>query len=166
MSVRHVDDGSTTERKDRGTLYHPLSSTDLQIYWSGISVGCTPFKLLHNLTPEFKASVEKHTAGAAAAIIEAKGCTNFGIGNIAASLCKYILSDQRTIRPVSYYQEDLGVTLSMPAVVGRKGIVRPIKVELDEDEKKSLASSAKTLKEMQDNAEAELEKAKKEVKKE
>ena len=54
----------------------------------------------------------------------------------------------------------------MPAVVGRKGIVRPIKVELDEDEKKSLASSAKTLKEMQDNAEAELEKAKKEVKKE
>ena len=107
--------------------------------------------------------MEKHTTGAAAAIIEAKGCTNFGIGNVAASLCKYILSGQRTVRPVSYYQEDLGVTLSMPAVIGRKGIVRPIKVELNADEEKKLASSAKALKEMQDNAEAELEKAKKEV---
>jgi L-lactate dehydrogenase len=58
------------------------------------------------------------------------------------------------------------VTLSMPAVIGRKGIVRPIKVELDADEKKKLEASAKALKEMQDNAEEELEKAKKEVKQE
>jgi L-lactate dehydrogenase len=54
----------------------------------------------------------------------------------------------------------------MPAVIGRKGIVRPIKVELDADEKKKLEASAKALKEMQDNAEEELEKAKKEVKQE
>ena len=54
----------------------------------------------------------------------------------------------------------------MPAVIGRKGIVRPIKVELDTDEQKKLETSAKALKEMQDNAEVELSKAKKEVQKE
>lgn len=134
-----------------------------QIHWSGITVGCTPFKLLHDSDPAFRSSVEKYTAGAAAAIIKAKGCTNFGIGNIAASLCKYILSDQRTIRPVSFFQEELGVTLSMPAVIGRKGIVRPIKVELDDDEKKKLEHSAEALKKLQDQAEGELEKAKEEM---
>jgi L-lactate dehydrogenase len=139
------------------------SSVWRQIHWSGITVACTPFKLLHDADPSFRSEIEKYTAGAAASIIEAKGCTNFGIGNIAASLCKYILSDQRTIRPVSYFQEDLGVTLSMPAVIGRKGIVRPIKVELDEDEKSRLEKSAKALRDIQDKAQKELDKVVKEA---
>jgi malate/lactate dehydrogenase len=54
----------------------------------------------------------------------------------------------------------------MPAVIGRKGIVKSMKVELDGDEKKKLESSAKALKEMQDKAQGELDKAQKEVKKE
>jgi len=54
----------------------------------------------------------------------------------------------------------------MPAVIGRKGIVKPMKVELDADEKKKLGSSAKALKDMQERAEGELEKARKEMKKE
>jgi L-lactate dehydrogenase len=57
------------------------------------------------------------------------------------------------------------VTLSMPAVIGRKGIVRTMKVELDEEEQKKLDKSAKALKEMQDKAQGELDKAQKEVKK-
>jgi L-lactate dehydrogenase len=58
------------------------------------------------------------------------------------------------------------VTLSMPAVIGRKGIVRTMKVELDEEEQKKLDNSAKALKEMQDKAQGELDKAQEEVKKE
>jgi malate/lactate dehydrogenase len=50
------------------------------------------------------------------------------------------------------------VTLSMPAVIGRKGIIRTMKVELDEEEQKKL--------EMQDKAQGELDKAQEEVKKE
>lgn len=57
------------------------------------------------------------------------------------------------------------MTLSMPAVIGRKGIVRTMKVELNEDEQKKLDSSAKALKEMQDKAQGELDKAQEEVKK-
>jgi L-lactate dehydrogenase len=40
------------------------------------------------LTPEFKKDIADHTRGAAAAIIASKGCTAYGIGNIAASVCK------------------------------------------------------------------------------
>lgn len=58
------------------------------------------------------------------------------------------------------------MTLSMPAVIGRKGIVRTMKVELDEEEQKKLDKSAKALKEMQDKAQGELDKAQEEVKKE
>lgn len=57
------------------------------------------------------------------------------------------------------------MTLSMPAVIGRKGIVRTMKVELDEEEQKKLDKSAKALKEMQDKAQGELDKAQEEVKK-
>lgn len=57
------------------------------------------------------------------------------------------------------------MTLSMPAVIGRKGIVRTMKVELNEDEQKKLDASAKALKEMQDKAQGELDKAQEEVKK-
>lgn len=58
------------------------------------------------------------------------------------------------------------MTLSMPAVIGRKGIVRTMKVELDEEEQKKLDKSAKALKEMQDKAQGQLDEAQEEVKKE
>jgi len=57
------------------------------------------------------------------------------------------------------------VTLSMPAVIGRKGIVRSMKVELDDEEQKKLDKSAKALREMQDKAQEELDKAQEEVQK-
>ena len=123
-----------------------------------MTVGTTPLDLVYDVTPEWKDKIAKYTSGAAGSIIAAKGCTNYGIGNIAASICKYILNDQKTVRPVSFYQEDLGVSLSMPAVLGRKGIVREIKVQLDEEEKKALKKSADALKEVVAKAEKELEK--------
>lgn len=135
----------------------------VQVHWSGITIGTSPLPLLHPITPSLKSTISSSVAGAAGAIIAAKGSTNFGIGNIAASLCKYIISDQRTVRPVSYYQEDLGVTLSMPAVIGRKGIVRPVKVQLDEEEEGLLKKCAEGLKEVVQKAQGELEKVQKEA---
>lgn len=123
-----------------------------------MTVGTSSLDLVYDATPEWKDKIAKYTSGAAASIIAAKGCTNYGIGNIAASICKYILNDQKTVRPVSFYQEDLGVSLSMPAVLGRKGIVREIKVKLDDEEQKALKRSADALKEVVAKAEKELEK--------
>jgi L-lactate dehydrogenase len=128
------------------------------IAWSRITIGNTPLHLAlpNTLTPEFKSEISTHTRGAAAAIIAAKGCTAYGIGNIAASICKYILFDQRTVRPISFYQPDLGCCLSMPAVIGRKGIVRAMPIQLDDTERRELDNCARGLRGVIEGATKEL----------
>ncbi|KAF2876420.1 l-lactate dehydrogenase-like protein [Massariosphaeria phaeospora] len=128
------------------------------IAWSSITIGTSPLALAlpAKLTAEFKANIAAHTRGAASAIIAAKGCTAYGIGQIAASICKYILFDSRSVRPLSFYQPELGCCLSMPAVIGRKGIVRAMPVELDATEKAELETCAKGLRAVIEGAQKEL----------
>ena len=149
------------------------------VAWSSASVGTTPLRLVlgDELDDEFKAEVASRTRGAAGSIIAAKvrfpvyrlglllcqrgaddlqGCTAYGMGNIAASICKYILFDSRSVRPLSFYQPELGCCLSMPAVVGRKGIVKPMPIELDEHEQAELRKCAHGLRGVIEGAEKEL----------
>lgn len=119
------------------------------VAWSAASIGGVPLEqaLLPN-TKLDKEGIAEDTKNKAASIIENKGATNYGIGGVAASICKSILFDQRNIRPVSHWQEDLGVCLSIPAVIGRKGLVRTIELGLSSDEKEKLKRSAQALKEV------------------
>ncbi|EUC45299.1 hypothetical protein COCMIDRAFT_95997 [Bipolaris oryzae ATCC 44560] len=129
------------------------------IAWSSATIGTTPLSLAlppSTLTEDFKASISAHTRGAAGAIIAAKGCTAFGIGNIAASICKYILFDSRSVRPLSFYQPELGCCLSMPAVIGRKGIIRAMPIQLDASEQAQLEACAKGLRGVIEGAEKEV----------
>ncbi|KAF2255256.1 l-lactate dehydrogenase-like protein [Trematosphaeria pertusa] len=128
------------------------------IAWSNASIGTTPLHLALPvcLTPEFKAEIATHTRGAAGAIIAAKGCTAYGIGNVAASICKYILFDAHTVRPLSFYQPELGCCLSMPAVIGRRGIIRKMPVQLNEEEQTELEACARGLRAVLEGAEKEL----------
>ncbi|KAB2100741.1 hypothetical protein AG0111_0g10776 [Alternaria gaisen] len=129
------------------------------IAWSSATIGTTPLALAlppNALTSEFKSQISSHTRGAAGAIIAAKGCTAYGIGNIAASICKYILFDSRSVRPLSFYQPELGCCLSMPAVVGRKGIIKAMPIQLDEEERAQLDACAKGLRGVIEGAEKEL----------
>ncbi|CAG5175052.1 uncharacterized protein ALTATR162_LOCUS10806 [Alternaria atra] len=129
------------------------------IAWSSATIGTTPLALAlppNTLTSEFKNQISSHTRGAAGAIIAAKGCTAYGIGNIAASICKYILFDSRSVRPLSFYQPELGCCLSMPAVVGRKGIIKSMPIQLDEEERAQLEACAKGLRGVIEGAEKEL----------
>ncbi|KAF1996034.1 l-lactate dehydrogenase-like protein [Amniculicola lignicola CBS 123094] len=128
------------------------------IAWSTISIGTAPLALAipASSEPGFKEDIATHTRGAAAAIIAAKGCTAYGIGNIAASLCKFILFDQRTVRPVSFYQPQLKCCLSLPAVIGRQGIIRAMPVVLDENEQRELERCAEGLRGIIAGAEQEM----------
>jgi L-lactate dehydrogenase len=85
-----------------------------------------------------------------------QGCTAYGIGAIAASICKYILFDSRSVRPLSFYQPELGCCLSMPAVVGRQGIIRAMPIELNESERAALESCASGLRKVIEGAEKEM----------
>lgn len=78
-------------------------------------------------------------------IIKLKGFTSYGISAATTSICEAIIYDQRQILAVSHWQEDLGCCLSLPAVIGRSGIVSTIYLPLDESEQILIARSAKSL---------------------
>lgn len=118
------------------------------VAWSHASIAGVPLDKVVTEEQIDKKAIAEETKKKAAAIMEAKGATAYGIGGVAASICKSILFDQRNVRPVSHWQEHLGVCLSMPAVLGRAGIVRTINLELDSEEKKALTESAKSLKDV------------------
>jgi L-lactate dehydrogenase len=119
------------------------------VAWSAASIGGVPLEQVLLPDTKFdKEAIAEDTKNKATSIIENKGATNYGIGGVAASICKSILFDQRNIRPVSHWQEDLGVCLSIPAVLGRKGLVRKIEMGLNDEEKGRLKKSADALKEI------------------
>lgn len=97
--------------------------------------------------------VGRQIAGKAYEIIKLKGATYFGIGACVSSLCEAILLNQRHIRPLSVWVERLDCTISMPAVLGSKGIEEIFEVPLNEEEEQKLQQSVKSLKEICDQYE-------------
>ncbi|KAK4949847.1 hypothetical protein LTR10_011689 [Elasticomyces elasticus] len=125
------------------------------VAWSCITIGAVPLEqcLPGHITLDRKA-IATETRDKAAKIIEAKGATSFGIGALAAAICKSIISDQRTVRPVSHYIDSFGCCLSLPVVLSRKGIVRSLNtMPLNQEEKDLLAQSAAALRRLIANAE-------------
>ena len=121
------------------------------VAWSLASIGGVPLeKAIASSQSVDKKDIAEETKNKATNIIKNKGATNYGIGGVVASICKSILFDQRNIRPVSHYQKDLDVCLSVPAVLGRKGIVRSVPMPLSEEEQELLKKSAKALKDVID----------------
>lgn len=119
------------------------------IAWSLVSIGGIPIsKALVIDTSMDHEAIAEETKNKASQIIENKGATNYGIGGVTASICRSLLFDQRNIRPVSFYQEELEVCLSMPAVLGRKGIVNKVEMPLSNVERTQLLASANALKEI------------------
>lgn len=93
------------------------------------------------------------TKNKAAAIIEAKGSTEFGIASVTASICKSILFNHRNVRPVSHYQDDYKLCLSKPAILSRNGVSETVELPLDEAEREALTRSAKAMRDIIKEAE-------------
>lgn len=117
------------------------------VAWSTITVGGASLEneLRQRSIDLDRKAVAEETRDKAAKIIKAKGATAYGIGGVAAILCKSILFDERKVRPVSHWNEELQCCLSLPVVLGRKGIVRNLSIVLVEEEKALLEKSAGTL---------------------
>ncbi|KAM6510183.1 hypothetical protein FALCPG4_017808 [Fusarium falciforme] len=81
-------------------------------------------------------------------IIRAKGATPFGLGSVVASICASVLLDKGDVHPVSHYQKELGCCISLPAAIGRHGVVGTLQRPLDSEEESKIARSSAELKEM------------------
>jgi L-lactate dehydrogenase len=90
-------------------------------------------------------AVERDVRYANITIIEGNNASQYGIGIVCARLTEAVLRDERSIFPVASYQPAYGVTLALPSVVGRGGIVRVLEPPLSADERAQLQGSAERL---------------------
>lgn len=121
--------------------------------WSCSSIAGVPLDKFPGSKDIDREAMANETKKKASALIESKGNTEFGIASVASSICKSILFDQRNIRPISHYQEDLKVCLSKPVILGRKGLAQTVELPLSGEEREALERSAKSLREVIEEAE-------------
>ncbi|QDS68908.1 hypothetical protein FKW77_008063 [Venturia effusa] len=123
------------------------------VAWSIATIAGVPISTALPDNKLNRQAIADATRDKAASIIDTKGATNYGIGAVTSSICKSILHDHRNIRPVSHFVESLNVCISVLTVLGRKGIVRNLPVHLSEEEQEKLQKSAKSLRNIIDDAE-------------
>ncbi|KAK4260404.1 hypothetical protein QN277_003521 [Acacia crassicarpa] len=129
--------------------------------WSSISIGGVPLlSFLEKQQIEYEKdtleNIHRQVVESAYEVIRLKGYTCWAIGYSVASLARTILRDQRKIHPVTvlangFHGIDDGgqVFLSLPAQLGRGGVLGVTDVHLTEEEAQRLRDSAKAILEVQ-----------------
>jgi L-lactate dehydrogenase len=95
---------------------------------------------------DVRTQLERDVRYANITIIEGHDASQYGNGIVSARIAEMVLRDERAAIPVGSYQHALGVTLSLPSVVGRIGVVAVLQPELTPDERSRLQKSAQNLK--------------------
>lgn len=130
--------------------------------WSSISVGGVPVlsfleKQQIAYEKEMLENIHKEVINGAYEVISLKGYTSWAIGYSVANLARTIMRNQRKIHPVSvlakgFYGIDGGeVFLSLPAQLGRGGVLGVTNIHMTQDEMKRLKDSANTILEVQNH---------------
>jgi L-lactate dehydrogenase len=118
--------------------------------WSSARVGGVPtaalLKTRGETLKDLREKIEKDVRYANITIIEGHDASQYGIGIVSARIAEMILRDERAVVPIGSLQKQFGVTLSLPSVVGRGGIVEVLQPELSEEEREGLQKSAANLK--------------------
>ena len=65
---------------------------------------------------------------------------------VSARIAEIVLRDERAVIPIGSYNPTYGVTLSMPSVLGKTGVVQILEPSMSQDERQALQRSAETLK--------------------
>jgi L-lactate dehydrogenase len=119
--------------------------------WSSANIAGVPIQALlsqrrDNDFDKFRCDVEDEVRYANISIIEGIGASQHGIGMVSARIAEIILRDERVAIPIGCYSPEYGVTLSLPSIVGREGVVRTLDPELSMEERQGLLRSVDTLK--------------------
>jgi len=122
--------------------------------WSQVTVGGIPLEEFCtgreiSICPEDYAAIDDRVRRAAYHIIEGKGATYYGIGSAIARIVEVILQDERSILTVCTPMEEVAgvknVTVSLPNLVGGKGIIKTFFPNLNEAETTALRASAQVV---------------------
>lgn len=121
--------------------------------WSTVSIGGVPLKELDSYFehegPLDKEAIAKEVVNTAYDVLQSKGWTNTGIAMGACRLAKAVFFDEHIVTPVSTpFHGEYGLTdvsLSLPSVIGKDGVIKRIPLALPDDELTALKASAKSV---------------------
>ena len=121
--------------------------------WSTVMIGNTPLDKFVKLSIKEKEVIFNNAKNAAYAIIEGKQATYYAIAAGLVSLTEAILFNKKTVFTVSHQLDGRfgikNISLSLPVVIGAKGVLRDIDIDIANDEKKLLQLSAKKLQQVE-----------------
>ena len=128
--------------------------TSAVFLWSCARVGGLPIldALGGRSHEEVRAEVEKEVREANITIIEGTGASQLGIGMVCARIAEIVARDERAVLPIGAFSPEYGVTLSLPAVLGRTGVVRTLTPNMSEQEHAALRASAEHIREALEKA--------------
>jgi len=117
--------------------------------WSSARVGGVPVASLLGTRgeriDELRQKLEREVRYANISIIEGHDASQYGIGIVSARIAEMVLNDERAVVPIGSYQKKFGVTLSLPSVVGRAGVIEVLEPEMSDEEREGLRKSADSL---------------------
>ncbi|MCA9369643.1 MAG: L-lactate dehydrogenase [Pseudomonadales bacterium] len=117
---------------------------------STASVGGQPLLHFPTISEQQIQRAYEQARNAAYRIIDSKGATYYGIGAVVSHIVSCILSDNKTVLPLSiplhqYYGQS-GVAASVPCVVGRGGVEDTLEIKLSWEEKQQFEQAVRELK--------------------
>jgi L-lactate dehydrogenase len=117
--------------------------------WSSARIAGVPISQLIEQRGETLDSVRKQIEAdvryANITIIEGNDASQFGIGIVSARIAEMVLRDERAVIPIGSYNDRFGVTLSLPGIVGRGGVLRTFEPEMSPEERQALMLGAANL---------------------
>jgi len=123
--------------------------------WGSASIGSVPLLEWTGaggagpLTAEVREAITREVVESAYRIIEGKGATNYAVALAGSRIIEAILNDERRVLPVSSLLDDFygisDVCLSVPTIVGSRGIMDRLAVPMSVDELAGLRRSADAL---------------------
>jgi L-lactate dehydrogenase len=131
--------------------------------WSSATIAGLPLEQWPGFTPVLQREVFEETKTAGAQLIKLKGGSGFAVGLSIREVVQSLILDSRKVLPVSTLQQGLygirDVCLSVPTVVGCGGARQQIELPLIPKERLALQQSARVLRDIIDQVEARIGKA-------
>ena len=119
--------------------------------WSSATVNGLPLTGLPECSPGFQNAVFERTKGSGAEVIKKKGGAGWAVGIAIRDVIHAVLLNKKALLPVSSLIQGAydirGICLSVPSVVGRKGVEKQVEIKLWPKETMALQQSARALKE-------------------
>ena len=122
--------------------------------WSSANVSGIPLNKFCEMRGHFNheqatKQIADNVKNSAYEIIEKKKATYYGVAMAVKRICEAIVRDEKSILPISSMMHGEygieGISLSMPAIVGKDGVETHVPIQLSETETALLQKSARTL---------------------